>query len=585
MTTFSDLGIHPKVLSALKTMGFETPTPVQAESIPFVMEGKDVLVQAKTGTGKTAAFGLPLISKLNINDMIVQGLIVVPTRELAIQVAEAIRSFAKQMGGVNVVEIVGGKDYSTQLRGLRKGGHVVVGTPGRLMDHIKKGTLDLSKVKTLVLDEADEMLKMGFIDDIEWILEHVPDNAQTALFSATMPSQIKKIAGNYLTDPAFVTIKSEDRGLSSIEQVYTVVYREHKFEALLRFLTVEHTDAAIIFTRTKIDTCEVSDKLCARGYRAAAINGDMDQPLREKVINNLKRGVLDVVVATDVAARGLDVPRIEYVVNYDIPFDVESYVHRIGRTGRAGRTGKSLSLISPKDCRMMHTIKRVTGYDIKEVTPPTIEAMHEHTESHVFEQISKHAESMKDIDKMREKVAELQETFGCDSETLAAVLLSDKLGAALGNFEDVKFLPKSNGESRSDRGDRGDRRNNGRSRDRRGASSGDRYERSDRSDRGNRGGRDSGGRREETRPRTRKDSREEGMSRFVMNLGRDNDVSPSDVVGFIANRCNINRKLIGRINIGAKSTHVDISTDVSNNIIKQLGDSKFKRQDVTFKLD
>lgn len=371
--TFEKLGISSSLLIALKELGYEQPSPVQAESIPILISGQDLIAQAQTGTGKTGAFSLPILTTLSLKQHELQALILTPTRELAIQVAEAFQSYAKHMPGFQVLPIYGGQSYDIQLRGLKRGPHVVVGTPGRVMDHLRRGTLKLDDLKTLVLDEADEMLRMGFIDDVEWILEQIPgDSRQTALFSATMPDSIRKVANKYLKNAKKVHIQSHSETVDTIDQCYVLVSPKHKLEALTRFLEMQEYDATIIFTRTKTMSSELADKLAARGYSAAAINGDLSQAQREKVIARLKNGSLDIVVATEVAARGLDVDRLSFVVNYDIPYDAESYTHRIGRTGRAGRKGASLVLVCPREMHILRDIERGTRQTINEVDSPSL---------------------------------------------------------------------------------------------------------------------------------------------------------------------------------------------------------------------
>lgn len=371
--TFEELGITPKLLIALKELGYEAPSPVQEESIPILIAGNDLVAQAQTGTGKTGAFALPILATLSLKEHGLQALVLTPTRELAIQVAEAFQSYAKHMPGFQVLPIYGGQSYEIQLRGLKRGPHVVVGTPGRVMDHLRRGTLKLDRLKTLVLDEADEMLRMGFIDDVEWILEQIPgDNRQTALFSATMPDSIRKVANKYLKNASKVHVQSKSETVDTVKQHYVLVSPKHKLEALTRFLEMQEYDATIIFTRTKTMSSELADKLAARGYSAAAINGDLSQSQREKVITRIKNGSLDIVVATEVAARGLDVERLSFVVNYDIPYDAESYTHRIGRTGRAGRLGVALTLVCPREVRILRDIERGTRQTIDEVDSPSL---------------------------------------------------------------------------------------------------------------------------------------------------------------------------------------------------------------------
>lgn len=373
--SFNELGLSRALLCALTELGHDTPTPIQAQSIPILLEGLDLLAQAQTGTGKTAAFALPILERLKLKIAEPQALIITPTRELAIQVAEAFKGYAKHMDDFHVVPIYGGQDYQIQLKALKRGVHVIVGTPGRVMDHMRRGTLSIKSLKTLILDEADEMLKMGFINDVEWILEQIPHAHQTALFSATIPDSIRKIASRYLKDAEKIQIKAKTGTVDTIEQFYVRVTRDQKLDVLTRFLEVEEPTAAIIFTRTKDTSSELAEKLQARGYTAAALNGDMTQGLREKVIGRIKKGALDLIIATDVAARGIDVERITHVINYDIPHDAEAYIHRIGRTGRAGRKGKAFLFVAPREHRLLADIERTINKEIKMIAPPTLQEM------------------------------------------------------------------------------------------------------------------------------------------------------------------------------------------------------------------
>lgn len=372
---FKAFNLADPILAALSDFGYETPTPVQNQSIPILLEGHNLIAKAQTGTGKTAAFALPILEKLNLKKSKPQALILAPTRELAIQVSEAFQSYAKYLPGFHVVPIYGGQDYEKQLRALKRGVHVVVGTPGRVMDHMRRGTLSLNNIHTVILDEADEMLKMGFLEDVQWTLEHIPHEFQCGLFCATMPASIQKIAKTYLTNPKQVQIKAKTMTAEGILQCAMLVSSKHKLEALTRYLEVEDFDGVLIFARTKNMSAELAEKLAARGYLAAALNGDMSQSLREKVIERVKRKSLDIIVATDVAARGLDVKRLSHVINYDAPYDVETYVHRIGRTGRAGCTGKSLLMITPREQHYLRDIERTTNQNIKLITPPTIKEL------------------------------------------------------------------------------------------------------------------------------------------------------------------------------------------------------------------
>ncbi|MGZ8303463.1 MAG: DEAD/DEAH box helicase, partial [Telluria sp.] len=374
---FSDLNLSAAVFKVIKEVGYETPSPIQAATIPLLLANRDVLGQAQTGTGKTAAFALPILSNIDIKQQAPQALVLAPTRELAIQVAEAFQKYAVHLPGFRVLPVYGGQGYAPQLQALKRGVHVIVGTPGRVIDHLERGTLDLSELRCLVLDEADEMLRMGFIDDVENVLKKTPATRQVALFSATMPQQIKRIAQTYLKEPVEIAIKSTATTTPNIRQRYWSVSGVHKLDALTRILEAEPYEAMIVFARTKIATDELAEKLSARGISAAAINGDVQQAQREKTIQNLKDGKIDVLVATDVAARGLDVERISHVLNYDIPDDTESYVHRIGRTGRAGRKGEAILFVSPRERGMLRAIERATKQPIEIMELPSVEAVND----------------------------------------------------------------------------------------------------------------------------------------------------------------------------------------------------------------
>ncbi len=371
--TFSDLGLDGAVLRALKDVGYETPSAIQAATIPLLLEGRDVVGLAQTGTGKTAAFALPILSRLDLAQKTPQALVLAPTRELALQVAEAFESYAAHLRGVHLLPVYGGQGYGVQLSALRRGVHIVVGTPGRIMDHLDKGTLDLSELKYLVLDEADEMLKMGFAEDVETILADTPDDKQVALFSATMPAQIRRISKKYLHDAEEITVATKTTTSANTTQRYLVVSYPQKIDALTRILEVENFEGMIIFVRTKNETETLAERLRARGYSAAAINGDVAQAQRERTVDQLKSGKLDILVATDVAARGLDVERISHVINFDIPIDTESYVHRIGRTGRAGRSGAAISFVTPRERRLLTAIEKATRQPLTQMQLPSIE--------------------------------------------------------------------------------------------------------------------------------------------------------------------------------------------------------------------
>lgn len=385
---FQDLKLAEPLLEALTEVGYESPSPIQAATIPPLLEGRDVLGQAQTGTGKTAAFALPILSRLERDNHTTQALVLAPTRELAIQVAEAFQRYACKMPGFHVLPIYGGQSYGPQLSALRRGAQVVVGTPGRVIDHMERGSLNLSKLRWLVLDEADEMLRMGFVEEVEKVLARLPEERQIALFSATMPSQIRRIANTYLKEPVHITIKAKTATADNIRQRYWFVSGLHKLDALTRILEAEPFEAMIVFARTKQATDELAERLRARGFAAGAINGDVEQKQRERMIQQLKDGKIDILVATDVAARGLDVERISHVLNYDIPYDAESYVHRIGRTGRAGRSGEAILFVTPRERNMLRVIERVARQSITQMNLPSIDAVNDRRMEKFMERIT-----------------------------------------------------------------------------------------------------------------------------------------------------------------------------------------------------
>ncbi|MDA3643495.1 DEAD/DEAH box helicase [Saccharopolyspora indica] len=421
MQTFDELDLDPRVRQTLTEIGYETPSPIQAQTIPLLLEGRDVLGLAQTGTGKTAAFALPILSQLDLKATGPQALVLAPTRELAIQVSEAFQRYAAHLPGFHVLPIYGGTGYGPQLAGLRRGAHVVVGTPGRLIDHLEKGSLDLTGLKNLVLDEADEMLRMGFIEDVERILQAVPESRQVALFSATMPGAIRKISQSYLNDPAEISVKTKTSTGTNIAQRYVPVRGSNKLDAMTRILEVESFDAMIVFVRTKQLTEELAEKLQARGFNAAAINGDIAQAQRERTIGHLRDGKIDILVATDVAARGLDVERISHVLNYDIPHDTESYVHRVGRTGRAGRSGEAILFVSPRERHLLRAIERATRQQIQQMDLPTIDAVNDR-------RLAKFAQSITDtlakggLEVFQELVREYEQTHDVPAAEIAAAL-------------------------------------------------------------------------------------------------------------------------------------------------------------------
>ncbi len=420
---FLELGLNENVVQALRDVGYEAPTPIQAATIPAILAGSDVLGQAQTGTGKTGAFALPILSKIDVTKPQTQAMVLVPTRELAIQVAEAFQRYATHMKGFHVLPIYGGQSYTPQLKGLKRGAHVIVGTPGRVMDHMKRGTLPLDALASLVLDEADEMLQMGFIDAIEWILEQSPPTRQIALFSATVPPAIRRIAQRHQRSPKEITIRSKTSTAPNIRQRYWLVSGMHKLDALTRILEVETFDAMLVFVRTKLETVELSERLEARGFEAAPLNGDIPQQQRERTIAALKSGKVDIVVATDVAARGLDVERISHVVNFDVPYDSESYIHRIGRTGRAGRSGEAILFIAPRERNMLRIIERATRQQITQMNLPSVAAVNEQRVARFKQRI---ADTLADgeMEAFRAIVEEFQAEHDVSAIDVAAALAS-----------------------------------------------------------------------------------------------------------------------------------------------------------------
>ncbi|EAU4642851.1 DEAD/DEAH family ATP-dependent RNA helicase [Salmonella enterica] len=537
-TTFADLGLKAPILEALTDLGYEKPSPIQAECIPHLLGGRDVLGMAQTGSGKTAAFSLPLLNNLDPELKAPQILVLAPTRELAVQVAEAMTDFSKHMRGVNVVALYGGQRYDVQLRALRQGPQIVVGTPGRLLDHLKRGTLDLSKLSGLVLDEADEMLRMGFIEDVETIMAQIPEGHQTALFSATMPEAIRRITRRFMKEPQEVRIQSSVTTRPDISQSYWTVWGMRKNEALVRFLEAEDFDAAIIFVRTKNATLEVAEALERSGYNSAALNGDMNQALREQTLERLKDGRLDILIATDVAARGLDVERISLVVNYDIPMDSESYVHRIGRTGRAGRAGRALLFVENRERRLLRNIERTMKLTIPEVELPNAELLGKRRLEKFAAKVQQQLESS-DLDQYRALLAKIQpsaEGEELDLETLAAALLKMAQGERpLILPPDAPMRPKREFRDRDDRSPR---------------------DRNDRSPRGDR----------EDRPR-----RDVGdMQLYRIEVGRDDGVEVRHIVGAIANEGDISSRYIGNIKLFASHSTIELPKGMPGEVLQHF---------------
>ena len=471
---FRDLNLNAGVLLALADLGYEAPTPIQAATIPSLLAGSDLLGQAQTGTGKTAAFALPVLSRIDLSRAQPQALVLVPTRELAIQVAEAFQSYAAHLKGFHVLPIYGGQSYTPQMKGLKRGAHVVVGTPGRLMDHMKRGTLDLTALSFLVLDEADEMLQMGFVDDIEWIMEQAPPNRQIALFSATLPPPIRRIAQKHLRTPLEITIQSKTSTAANIRQRYWLVSGVHKLDALTRILEAETFDGMLIFVRTKLETVDLSDRLQARGFDAVALNGDIAQQQRERTINALKEGKVDIVVATDVAARGLDVERISHVVNYDVPYDSETYVHRIGRTGRAGRKGEAILFIAPRERNMLRIIERATRQTIEQMRLPSIAVVNEQRVARFKQRIGEAVASGEGV-VFRELIEQFEREQSISAIDIAAALASLLQGGTpLLLPEKADVAEREEGDAASRRGGRHEER--GGRHGERGARRGERFE-------------------------------------------------------------------------------------------------------------
>lgn len=529
---FRDLALLPAVHKAIDAIGYETPSPIQAQIIPHFLEGRDILGVAQTGTGKTAAFALPLLTNIILNRKNPQSICLVPTRELAIQVAEAFQRYAKFIKGFNVLPIYGGTEYGSQIRQLGRGVHVVVGTPGRVMDHIRKGTLNLGEINTLILDEADEMLSMGFIDDIEWVLQHMPEKHQTALFSATMPRQIRKIADQYLNDPAEISIKVKTATAPTIHQRFLQVRNNDKLDTLTRIMEVEQFDGMLIFVRTKNATLEVAERLQARGYAAEALNGDIVQSQREKTVDRLKKGNIDILVATDVAARGLDVERISHVINYDVPYDAESYVHRIGRTGRAGRKGDAILFVNGRESRLLQMIERTTRKKIERFKFPSVDVLNERKIEQLFSRID--AVLQTDLTEYRSVIVKyLSRQEEVDPIAVAAAMAS--LEAGNKPFY-IKQAFKDPEPVWNDRKERGRRR-------------GERPER--------RGG--------------KRFARENvATETYRLEVGEGHGVSKGDIVGAIANEAGIESRYMGKIRMYEEHSFIDLPENLSSSAYKTL---------------
>jgi ATP-dependent RNA helicase DeaD len=519
--TFADLGLADEVLSAIAGVGYEAPSPIQAATIPPLMEGRDVVGLAQTGTGKTAAFALPVLSRLDLSQKEPQALVLAPTRELAVQVAEAFERYAVGTPGVRVLPIYGGQGYGVQLSALRRGVHVVVGTPGRIMDHLEKGTLDLGRLRFLVLDEADEMLNMGFAEDVETILADTPDDKQVALFSATMPAQIRRLSKQYLHDPVEIKVQSKTATAANIRQRYLLVSYPQKVDALTRILEVENFEGVIVFVRTKHETETLAEKLRARGFSAAAINGDVAQPVRERTVNQLKKAELDVLVATDVAARGLDVERISHVVNYDIPTDTESYVHRIGRTGRAGRSGDAISFVTPRERYLLRHLERANGVALEEMRLPSVDDVNTTRLARFDDQITQALEARSRIERFRDIIAHYVQEHDVPEVDVAAALAVVAQGD-----EPLLLSPEPERPERPARPERGDRPDRG-----------------------------AGGPRE-TRDGT-------PLATYRIDVGKRHKVEPRQIVGAIANEGGLRRQDFGAITIRPDFSLVELPAELS----------------------
>ncbi|WP_435748192.1 DEAD/DEAH box helicase [Nocardioides sp. SYSU DS0663] len=535
--TFADLGLDDAVLRALRDVGYETPSPIQAATIPPLLAGRDVVGLAQTGTGKTAAFALPILSRLDLKQKTPQALVLAPTRELALQVCEAFERYAAHRKGVHVLPVYGGQAYGVQLSALRRGVHIVVGTPGRIMDHLDKGTLDLSELRFLVLDEADEMLNMGFAEDVETILASTPEEKNVALFSATMPAQIRRLSKSYLRDPQEITVKASAATAANITQRYLLVSYPQKVDALTRILEVENFEGMIVFVRTKHETETLAEKLRARGFSAAAINGDVAQAVRERTVNQLRSAKLDILVATDVAARGLDVERISHVVNYDIPTDTESYVHRIGRTGRAGRTGDAISFVTPRERYLLKHIEKATKQPLTQMPLPNVDDVNATRLSRFDDAITAALGQSDRIEKFRDIISHYVKEHDVPEVDVAAALAVVAQG-------DTPLLLDPAAEVRPPRvDDRPDKR-------------GDRPDRGDRGDR---------------KPRGRTDV---PMATYRINVGKRHKVEPRQIVGAIANEGGLKRGDFGHIQIRPDFSLVELPADLPGSVFKRLEETR-----------
>ncbi|MEJ0004811.1 MAG: DEAD/DEAH box helicase [Steroidobacteraceae bacterium] len=553
--SFVELGLPTFLLEALAAVGYESPSPIQSETIPRMLKGEDIVGQAQTGTGKTAAFALPILAGIDVSQNTPQALVMVPTRELAIQVAEAFQKYAVRMPGFHVLPIYGGQSYTPQLKGLKRGAQVIVATPGRVMDHMKRGTLDLSTLRFVVLDEGDEMLQMGFVDDIEWILTQTPPGRKIALFSATMPAAIRRIAAKHMKNPVEITIRQQTSTAPLIRQRYWLVSGLHKLDALTRMLEAERFDAMLVFVRTKLETTELAEKLCARGFNAAELNGDIPQAQRERTIARLKNRQLDIVVATDVAARGIDVERISHVVNYDIPYDSETYTHRIGRTGRAGRTGDAILFVAPRERNMLRIIERHTRQPIEAMNLPTIKDVNDQRIARFKERIATALQNG-EAKAFQPLLEQFETEQNVPAIEIAAALASLMQGS-------TPFLLENRPEPQAHNGadsERGHRDFEPRERS-------DRPERFARAERPERGARFE--REREPAGRGRREAAPP-LETFRIEVGNAHGALPGNIVGAIANEAGVDGRHIGHIDIRDDHSFVDLPVGMPDDIFQEL---------------
>lgn len=540
ISQFSELSLSAPILQAIREIGYESPSPIQAASIPPLLEKRDLLGQAQTGTGKTAAFALPLLSQLDLSLKSPQILVLTPTRELALQVSESIKTYARHLQDFHIIPLYGGQGMDTQLRSLKRGVHAVVGTPGRIMDHLRRGTLHLDRLQTVVLDEADEMLRMGFLEAVEDIFSHTPAQKQVALFSATMPDAVRRIAQRYLQEPVEIKIKAKTATVSTITQRFWQVTEQHKLDALTRILEVEDFDAMLIFVRTKVATDQLAEKLEARGYASSVLNGDMSQALREKTIERLKKGSLDIVVATDVAARGLDVERISHVVNYDVPYDTETYIHRIGRTGRAGRTGTAILFVSPRESRMLRAIESATRQPIEALKIPSIEDISDRRISQFKQLLSETIESQ-DLSFFEGLIHHYQKDHDQDLNEIAAALAflvqrDRPLPPAEMDFADIPTNAQGQGQKAKGR-------------------------------------------------RNRSETPDIDMQSFRLEVGRRHGVQPRHIVGAIANETGLESNHIGHIKLFDNFSTIDLPQGMPKELFNHLRQVKVCGHPLKLSLD